>query len=162
MRFGKKVRLCAALSLAACTGVAFAQTSGGASASEVQGLLNALGSQQGLTAINKRAAEVYGRAHACVPAATVQQTFADPRVEQQQFAALTAIYQRHFTSAEVKALTDFFTSPVGRKWLQQRPAIARETLQQGRQMGGERIKTMVTSLQKQGVLDAQGHCPASK
>ncbi len=162
MRFGKTVLLGAALSAAACAGAVQAQTSGGAGAAEVQGLLNALGGTRGIAMINQRTAEIYSRNHPCVPAATVQQTFTSPQVEQQEIATVTAIYQRHFTSAEVQQLTQFFRSPVGQKWVQEMPRIAQESMQSGRQMGGERVRNMVAALQKQGVLDSQGQCPATR
>lgn len=38
------------------------------------------------------------------------------------------VYQRHFTKTEVDALTAFYSSPVGRKYLHEIPAVTAETM----------------------------------
>jgi hypothetical protein len=38
------------------------------------------------------------------------------------------IYQRHFTKTEIDALSVFFSSPAGQKYLHEIPAVSAETL----------------------------------
>ena len=42
---------------------------------------------------------------------------------------MVPIYQRHFTKADIDALTTFYSSPTGQKFLRETPAVAAETLQ---------------------------------
>jgi uncharacterized protein len=161
MRFRGKLLLCIVLSAVACGAAAQTQDAGGASKAEVQGLLDALGGTRGFGAIDQRKAELYSRNHPCVPTGAVQQALSSPQIQQQQIDAQIAIIQRHFTSDDIRRLTRFFRSPVGQKWLQEMPKVAREGMQTGRQMDERHINSMVAALQKQGVLDSKGQCPAA-
>jgi hypothetical protein len=38
------------------------------------------------------------------------------------------VYQRHFTKSEIDALTTFYSSPVGQKFLHEMPAVTAETM----------------------------------
>jgi len=38
------------------------------------------------------------------------------------------VYQRHFTKSEIDALTVFYSSPVGQKFLHEMPAVSAETM----------------------------------
>ena len=39
------------------------------------------------------------------------------------------VYQRHFTKSEIDALTGFYSSPAGQKFLHEMPAVTAETMQ---------------------------------
>lgn len=39
------------------------------------------------------------------------------------------VYQRHFTKSEIEALTAFYSSPPGQKFLHEMPAVTAETMQ---------------------------------
>ena len=39
------------------------------------------------------------------------------------------IYQRHFTKTDIEALTSFYASPIGQKFLHEAPAVTSETMQ---------------------------------
>ncbi len=41
---------------------------------------------------------------------------------------MVPIYQRHFTKSEIEALTAFYSSPAGQKFLHETPAVAAETM----------------------------------
>jgi hypothetical protein len=41
---------------------------------------------------------------------------------------MVPVYQRHFTKSEVDALTAFYTSPPGQKYLHEMPAVTAETM----------------------------------
>lgn len=43
-------------------------------------------------------------------------------------AAIVPIYQRHLTHADVRGIIDFFSSPVGQKYLKQMPAMTAESM----------------------------------
>jgi uncharacterized protein len=38
------------------------------------------------------------------------------------------VYQRHFTKSEIEALTAFYSSPAGQKFLHEMPAVTSETM----------------------------------
>jgi len=42
--------------------------------------------------------------------------------------AMIPVYQRHFTKSEIDALTAFYTSPAGQKFLHEMPAVTSETM----------------------------------
>jgi len=42
--------------------------------------------------------------------------------------AMIPVYQRHFTQSEIDALTAFYTTPVGQKFLHEMPAVTSETM----------------------------------
>ncbi|MGH8213471.1 MAG: DUF2059 domain-containing protein [Rhodanobacteraceae bacterium] len=134
--------------------------SGGADAKEVRQLLDTLGIGRTVGELDARTATMIQRALPCAPAAAVQAAFDSPAVRQDQIDRLIPIYQRHFSSADVRGLLAFFRSPLGVKWLQANPAITQEAMQAGQQSGQHRLQQMVAGLQKQGVLNAQGACPA--
>jgi hypothetical protein len=41
---------------------------------------------------------------------------------------MVPIYQRHFTKSEIGALTDFYSSPAGQKFIHETPAVTTETM----------------------------------
>jgi len=41
---------------------------------------------------------------------------------------MVPIYQRHFTKSEIEALTAFYSSPAGQKFLHEMPAVTAETM----------------------------------
>jgi hypothetical protein len=58
------------------------------------------------------------------------------------FASITVdMYDKYFTSDEIKALIQFYSSPVGQKTIQMLPAITQESARRGMELGqaaGER------------------------
>lgn len=59
---------------------------------------------------------------------------------------LAPIYANHFTDGEIRQLTAFFRSPVGRKWAAVMPEIQRETYNAGDGYGylmGERVNKIL-------------------
>jgi len=138
-----------------------ASAAGGASSKEVKELLDTMDLGRTLGELDARTAAMVQRALPCAPTTVVQTAFDSPAVRQDQIIHLIPIYQRHFSSADVRGLLAFFRSPLGAKWLQASPAITQEAMQAGQQSGQQRLQELVAGLQKQGVLDAQGQCPAT-
>ena len=161
MRFRKGVIIAATLAVMPIGFARAADNGGGAEAKEVRQLLGILGIDRTVGELDARTATMIQRALPCAPAASVQAAFNSPAVRQDQVNRLVPIYQRHFSSADVRGLLAFFRSPLGTKWLKANPAITQEAAQAGQQSGQQRLQQMVAGLQKQGVLDAQGACPAA-
>ncbi|GAB4575472.1 MAG: hypothetical protein Tsb008_16250 [Rhodothalassiaceae bacterium] len=46
-------------------------------------------------------------------------------------ALTTSVWSRHFTLEEIRGLTDFYRTPLGRKLLEKQPIIARESMEGG-------------------------------
>lgn len=46
----------------------------------------------------------------------------------EMLADMIPIYQRHFTKSEIDALTAFYSSPVGQKFLHEMPAVTAESM----------------------------------
>jgi len=161
MRFRKALIVAAALAAMSVGSTHAADSGGGADAKEVRQLLDILGIGRAVGELDTRTAAMIQRALPCAPAAAVQAAFDSPAVRQDQINRLVPIYQRHFSSTDVRGLLAFFRSPLGAKWLQANPAITQEAAQAGQQSGQQRLQQMVAGLQKQGVLDAQGACPAA-
>ena len=163
MQLHKRMLAGAALAAMVCAGAAQAQApAGGASAQEVTELLNLLGTQNLVTNVDHAVAQRFARGMPCIPQATVQQAFDSPQVQQEQLGAMTQVYQRHFTSADIQGLLTFYRSSIGQKWLHEIPAVTQEYRQLAFRSGQQRVQAMVADLKKQGVLDAQGRCPAPR
>ncbi|HEX7130893.1 MAG TPA: DUF2059 domain-containing protein [Rhodanobacteraceae bacterium] len=163
MRHGKNVLLGAVLAamMAAGAGQA-APATGGASAQQVRELMDTLGLKATLAQMNKVMVQQVARLMPCVPQDTVAATFNDPQAQEDILDKLVPIYQRHFTSEDIYGLLAFYNSPLGQKVLHEMPATMQEGMQVGRQWGEQRAEAMVAKLKQQGVLDAQGACPAPK
>lgn len=62
------------------------------------------------------------------------------------------VYERHFTTEEIRQLLQFYDTPLGRKLLAAQPTIAQESLQAGQQWG-QRIGAAVgAQLAAEGVV----------
>lgn len=98
----------------------------------------------------------------CLPPHTVSAVFTTPQATQQLIDLMVPIYQRHFTEQDVRALLAFYRTPVGQKMLREQPKIMVEAMAAGQQFGRQAVEQRLGELQKQGVLDAQGMCPATQ
>jgi uncharacterized protein len=58
---------------------------------------------------------------------------------------IAGVYARHFTVDEIHQITQFYRSPTGQKMIAEQPAIARETLAYGQQLG----RTIATDIAEQ-------------
>ena len=52
-----------------------------------------------------------------------------PAAIQQIMDATVPVYQKHLTKADLKAMIDFYTSPIGKKILREQPAMVEESMQ---------------------------------
>ncbi|HXS72454.1 MAG TPA: DUF2059 domain-containing protein [Rhodanobacteraceae bacterium] len=136
--------------------------SGGASAQQVRELMDAIGLKGMLSQMNGVMVQQVAQLMPCVPAATVQAAFSNSQAQDDIINRMVPVYQRHFSSADIQGLLAFYRSPLGQKVLREMPATMQEGMQIGRQWGEQRAETMVAKLKQQGVLDAQGSCPAPR
>lgn len=61
------------------------------------------------------------------------------------------IYDRHFSTEEMKQLLDFYRGPVGKKLLGETPAIARESMLAGQAWGGQLGGEVARQLAAEGI-----------
>lgn len=163
MRFRKGVLAGAALAAAAWMTSAQAQTAtagGGASAQQVRELMDTIGLKRMLSQMNGMMVQQINRAAPCIPTATVQQTFNSPQAQDDIINRMIPVYQQHFSGADIQGLLTFYRSPLGQKVLREMPTTMQQGMQIGQQWGQQRAEVMVARLKQQGVLTAQGQCPA--
>jgi hypothetical protein len=64
-----------------------------------------------------------------------------------------AIYDRHFTHEEIKELIRFYESPIGRRVIEETPAMTEESMIAGQQWGMKLGQQIMMDLKKGGYLD---------
>lgn len=75
--------------------------------------------------------------------AALQKEFNDPKLIDQLYNQLVPLYASHFTADEVKALTAFYRSPVGKKTLEVMPVLMGESAQVAQKLVQERAKRVI-------------------
>ena len=149
--------IAAGLVLATCAGQAMAAPP---SEAQVRQLMDAVGMGRMLSQMNSQMAGVMANALPCVPA-SYWQGFVDANATNQLIGRMVPVYQKHFTAEDIDGLLKFYKSPLGQKVITQMPATMAEGMQVGKQWGQERGQQMISQLQGQGTLNAQGQCPAT-
>lgn len=66
---------------------------------------------------------------------------------------IAGVYARHFTLDELHQMTQFYQSPAGQKMIAEQPAIARETLAFGQQLGRTIAADIVEQMRKDGTAN---------
>ncbi len=61
--------------------------------------------------------------------------------------AMIPIYQKHLTKGDLQAVTKFYSSPSGRKFIREAPAMMSEAMQVGGEMGRSRMSDLNDRLQ---------------
>jgi hypothetical protein len=61
------------------------------------------------------------------------------------------VYERHFSSEEIRQLTSFYGTPIGQKMISELPAVMQESTQAGRQWGARIGASIASQLQSEGV-----------
>jgi uncharacterized protein len=88
-----------------------------------------------------------------VPPVFWDRFLATARARRQDLEALILeVYDRHFTSAEVGQLLEFYSTPFGQKLLSVQPAIARESLEAGQVWGQKLGEDVAAELLSKGVI----------
>lgn len=65
-------------------------------------------------------------------------------------ALIVPIYEKHYDDAELQGLLDFYDSPLGRKMLQEMPAILTESMEAGKKWGQDLAEKALERLRKNG------------
>ena len=133
---------------------------GQASAKQVRELMGLFGTDRMFQQMNAQMAAMMGKQLPCVPA-SYWSGFLDDQATRELTGKLVPIYQRHFTEQDVRGLLKFYRSPLGKKLLLEQPSIMAEVMQMGRQWGERRAQAMMTELQKNGTVTAEGRCAPS-
>ncbi len=62
------------------------------------------------------------------------------------------IYDKYYTETEIKALTDFYATPIGRKVITVTPLISQESMQAGQKWGKELGEKLYKDLNDKGLI----------
>ncbi|HLI16864.1 MAG TPA: DUF2059 domain-containing protein [Rhodanobacteraceae bacterium] len=135
---------------------------GGATAQQVRELMETMGTKRLMVQMMDQMTSIIARGFPCVPQDKLEATFGGSQGIDELMNQVIPVYQQHFTTADVQGLEKFYRSPLGQKVLQQMPLIMRQSMQIGQKWGQEHARAMVALLTHQGVLDAEGKCPAPK
>jgi hypothetical protein len=66
----------------------------------------------------------------------------------EMMASIAEIYRKHFTSQDIAALTAFYSSTAGKKFLQEMPSLTQESMQAGGEIMRKRMPEIVAGAQK--------------
>lgn len=87
-----------------------------------------------------------------IPAVFWDRFIARAKAERGEFAAMIGgIWDRHFTTAELRELLAFYDTPVGKKTLEMLPAISQESMVAGQQWGQRLGMEIGAELEAEGV-----------
>jgi len=141
-------------------GAACQATAAPPSETQVRELLDAMHMDRMFDQMNAQMGGFMAQAVPCVPASRWQ-GFIDASGKQELLSQMIPIYQRHFTAEDVSGLLKFYRSPLGQKVITQMPQTMAEGMKAGQAWGRNRGEAMVRQLQQEGVLGADGRCPAA-
>ena len=68
---------------------------------------------------------------------------------------LAPIYQKHLTLQDVKKITEFYQTPVGKKYASKTPYIMQESMQAGQQWGMKLAYNIAEKLKEKGYGEAE-------
>ena len=75
--------------------------------------------------------------------AALQKEFNDPKLVDEMYAEIVPLYSRHFTVDEMKAITEFYRTPAGKKALQAMPQLMMESMQIGQKLMQPRVQRVI-------------------
>ena len=67
---------------------------------------------------------------------------------EEMMEAVVPVYQRHLTRSDIEALIKFYSSPVGQKLLREQPAMIRESVLAGSEIGRKRLDEIMLKLDR--------------
>ncbi|OON63877.1 hypothetical protein B0920_11185 [Massilia sp. KIM] len=94
--------------------------------------------------------EAIARVDQMVPRAAeaVGRLFRDPSLLDEMVNEMVPLYANHFTTAEIKELTAFYRSPLGRKMLANMPKLSAESMALGQRVVAPRLNGMMQDVMK--------------
>jgi hypothetical protein len=76
------------------------------------------------------------------------------KVDTNEFVRLhIVIYDKHYTHQEIKKLIEFYESPIGRRVIEETPAMTQESMAAGQEWGMRLGQKIMMDLKKGGYLD---------
>jgi len=125
------------------TAMQFAQMDEGMSEMILNGIDSVIEADQRLKPAEKKAA--HDAAVREVPAivASLKQAFSDPALVDEMMAEIVPLYARHFTVAEIREMTAYYKTPIGKKMLEKMPAIMNESMQITQKMIMPRVSAAI-------------------
>lgn len=75
--------------------------------------------------------------------AALQKEFSDPKLLDEMYAEIVPLYARHFTVEEMKAITEFYRTPTGKKALQEMPQLMMESMRIGQKLMQPRVQRVI-------------------
>jgi hypothetical protein len=64
---------------------------------------------------------------------------------------IVTVYERHFSSDEIRQLIAFYQTPIGKKMIAELPAVMQESTEAGRQWGAALGASVASQLESEGV-----------
>jgi len=101
--------------------------------------------------------EALARVEQMLPAMlqAMNRTFSDPALIDEMMKEIAPLYTKNYTSAELKELTAFYRTPLGRKMLALTPRLSAESMAIGQRIVAPRLAGMMQEMMK-NVQSAQG------
>lgn len=79
-------------------------------------------------------------------AEAVAKVFRDPALIDEMMAEMVPLYANNYTTAEIKQLTDFYATPLGRKMLALTPRLSSESMAIGQRLVTPRLNTLMQDI----------------
>jgi hypothetical protein len=87
-----------------------------------------------------------------IPAVFWDRFLAEARNRRGEFENIILnVYDRHFSSQELRQLISFYETPVGQKMISELPVVMQESTQAGQQWGGRIGASVASQLESEGV-----------
>lgn len=105
-----------------------------------------IGADPTLDADKKKAA--LAKAEQALPGAieTINRVFNDPALLDEMMAGMVPLYANNYTTAEIKELTRFYATPVGRKMLAVTPRLSAESMALGQRIVAPRLNKLMADI----------------
>jgi hypothetical protein len=124
----------------------FAQLEKNMPAIMLQGATASINGNPRLSDADKKAAIEKATKEIPAVSAVFGETLQDPKLMDELFAEMTPLYARHFTAAEIKQMSAFYKTPVGKKMLSTMPQIMSESMQISQRVMMPRIGAAIEKL----------------
>jgi uncharacterized protein len=121
----------------------------------IRRLLDVMGARASMAAVMQTRMDMLKRQMPDVPAEFWTQLMAEAKGEE-LINLVIPIYDQHYSIEEIKALTTFFESPTGRKFVAEQPAMLRESMAVGAAWGREAGARIMKKLEDAGYKPPTG------
>jgi hypothetical protein len=112
----------------------------------LQGATAAINGNDKMSAAEKKSAIDEATKQIPAMAKVFGDTLRDPQMMEELFAEIAPLYSRHFTVAEIKQMSAFYKTPVGKKMLSLTPQIMSESMQISQKIVMPRVSAAIQKL----------------